>query len=195
GEPVIDELTPSGGKALPGALLHDWRGTAFAPGATAADFVRLMKDFRSYPRIFAPQVLHARVLAQHGDHFQVEMRIRQHHVITVVLDATYNVTFTRLDARRGTSVSRSVRIDEIGSPGTPNEHALKPSEAHGFLWQMNTYWSYEQHDGGLYIQVESVSLTRSIPRGLGWAVGPFVESIPRESLEFTLRSVRNALRK
>src|SRR6185437_5577374 len=195
GELVIEDLTPSGGKPLPGALLHDWRGTAFIPGATAAGFVRLLENFREYPRLFSPQVLRAQVLAQNGDHFRVEMRMRQKHLITVVLDATYDVTFARMDARHGSSVSRSARIDEIDSPGTPHEHALDPEEAHGFLWQMNTYWSYEERDGGLYIQVESISLTRSIPRGLGWVVGPFVESIPRESLEFTLRSVRNALRK
>lgn len=192
---VVEELTPSGGKALPGALLHDWRGTAFVPGAMAADFVRWMEDFRDYPRLFSPQVLRTRVLAQDGGHFRVKMRMRQKHVITVVLDATYDVTFARLDAERGTSISRSMRIDEIGSPDTRDERPLPPGEAHGFLWRMNTYWSYEQRDGGLFIQVESISLTRSIPRGLGWAVGPFVESIPRESLEFTLRSVRNALRK
>ena len=69
-----------------------------------------------------------------------------------------------------------------------------PSEEHGFLWRLNTYWSYEERDGGLYMQVESVSLTRAIPTGLGWAVGPFVESVPRESLEFTLRAACNALR-
>jgi len=45
------------------------------------------------------------------------------------------------------------------------------------------------------MQIESVSLTRSIPRGLGWAVGPFVESVPRESVEFTLRAVVKALKK
>jgi hypothetical protein len=33
-----------------------------------------------------------------------------------------------------------------------------------------------------------MSLTRGIPVGLGWAVRPFVESIPRESVEFTLRA-------
>ena len=195
GELLIEELTPSGGKPLPGALLHDWRGTAFVPGATAADFVRLMENFSDYPRLFSSQVLRAKVLTQNGDHFQVKMRMRQKHVITVVLDTTYDVTFARQDARHGTSISRSTRIDEIGSAGTPNERALTPGEAHGFLWRMNTYWSYEQRDGGLYIQVESISLTRSIPRGLGWAVGPFVESIPRESLEFTLLSARNALGK
>jgi len=45
------------------------------------------------------------------------------------------------------------------------------------------------------MQIETVSLTRSIPAGLGWAIGPFVESVPRESLEFTLRSACNALRR
>ena len=37
-------------------------------------------------------------------------------------------------------------------------------------------------------------LSRSIPRGLGWVVGPFVQSVPRESLEFTLRTTCAALK-
>jgi hypothetical protein len=123
------------------------------------------------------------------------MRIRQHHVVTVVMDTAYDVAFTPIDASRGYSISRSTRITEIASPGTPKEHGLSPSEEHGFLYHLNTYWSYEEHDGGLYLQVEAVSLSRSIPTGLGWAVGPYVESIPRESLEFTLRSATRALRK
>jgi hypothetical protein len=86
-------------------------------------------------------------------------------------------------------------VAEIAAPGTAHERALAPSEDHGFLWRMNTYWSYQERDGGLYTQVESVSLTRSIPAGLGWAIEPFIESVPRESLEFTLRSARNALRR
>jgi hypothetical protein len=44
------------------------------------------------------------------------------------------------------------------------------------------------------MQIESVSLTRAIPNGLGWLIGPFVESIPRESLEFTLRATCKALK-
>ena len=75
------------------------------------------------------------------------------------------------------------------------ERTLSANEEHGYLWRMNTYWSYEERDGGLYLQIEAVSLTRSIPHGLGWAVRPYIESIPRESLEFTLRSACNGLRK
>jgi hypothetical protein len=195
GELIVEKLTPAGGADLPGAMLHHWRGTAFAPGAKAADFERLMKNFNAYPQRFSPQVVRAKVLAQQGDHMQAMMRVRQRHVITVVMDTSYEITFGRLDARRGYSISRSTRIAEIDAPGTSQERALNSSEEHGFLWRLNTYWSYEERDGGVYLQVESVSLTRSIPTGLGWAVGPFVESVPRESLEFTLRSVCAALRK
>jgi hypothetical protein len=190
GDLIIEQLTPASGVVFPGALLHHWRGTAFAPGANAADFERLLKDSNAYPRVFSPEVLQAKVLTQDGDRLQTWMRVRQHHVITVVMDTTYDVDFGQLDAQHGYSISRSTRISELDSRG----RALSSGQQHGFLWRQNTYWSYEERDGGLYIQVESVSLTRSIPAGLGWVVGPFVESVPRESLEFTLRSACNALR-
>ncbi len=192
-EKVQEPRVPGG--EVPGALLHHWRGTAFAPGATAADFLRLMRDFNSYPQHFAPQVLQARVLSADGDRIEASMRVRQRHVITVVMDATYDVRFGRLDPAHGYSISRSTRISEIDKAGTSRERALTGSEEHGFLWRLNTYWSYEERDGGLYLQLEAVSLTRAIPVGLGWAIGPYVESIPRESMEFTLRSACDALRR
>jgi len=183
---TIEQLKPPSGNDLPGALLHHWRGTAFAPGAKVADFEHLLRDVNSYPKYFAPQVLQARVTAQDGDHMQTWMRVRQHHVITVVLDADYDVTFGRIDAQHGYSISRSTRISEIDASGN--------SADHGFLWRLSTYWTYQERDGGLDLQIESVSLTRSIPRGLGWVIRPYIESIPRESLEFTLRSAVAALR-
>jgi len=195
GELIIEKLTPSTEPNFSGALLHHWRGTAFAPGAKAADFERLVRDFNSYPQHFSPQVLQAKVLTPGGDRMQAWMRVRQPHVITVVMDTTYDITFGQLDGRHGYSVSESTRIAEIEAEGTGAERTLSANEEHGFLWRLNTYWSYAEQDGGLYLQIEAVSLTRSIPRGVGWAVQPYVESIPRESLEFTLRSACNALRR
>jgi hypothetical protein len=195
GELIIEPVTPLTGSPLPGALLHDWRGTAFVAGAKAADFERLMKNINAYPQHFAPEVLQAKLLMQQGDHLQAIMRVRQKHVLTVVLDTTYDITFGRLDAQHGYSISRSTKVSEIDSPGTSSERALSADEEHGYLWRLYTYWTYEEGDGGLYLQIESVSLTRSVPTGLNWMVQPFIEKIPRESLEFTLRSTCNALRR
>ena len=181
GDVVVERLTTDGGDVLPGAVVHHWRGTVFVPGATTAEVERLMRGFDAYPRVFAPQVVSARVMSESGDRVQVAMRVRQQHVITVVMDTSYDVTFARLDVRDGYSLSRSTRVQEVGG------------EDHGFLWRQNTYWSWAERDGGVYLQMESVSLTRAVPRGLGWAVGPFVESVPRESVEFTLRAVSAAL--
>jgi hypothetical protein len=195
GELIIEKLTPTTNADFSGALLHHWRGTAFAPGAKVEDFERLMRDFNSYPQHFSPQVLQAKVITQGGDRMQAWMRVRQRHVISVVMDTTYDITFGQLDGQHGYSVSESTRIAEIEAEGTGAERTLNANGEHGFLWRLNTYWSYAEQDGGLYLQMEAVSLTRSIPRGIGWAVQPYVESIPRESLEFTLRSACNALRK
>lgn len=195
GEFIIERLTTAANADPPGAMLHDWRGTAFVPGATVNDFERLMTDYATYPQHFAPQVLQAKILAHQNDSYRVLMRVRQVHVITVIMDTTFDIVHGRLDARHGYSVSRSTQIQEVQSPGTSSERYLSPGEDHGFLWRLNTYWSYEERDGGLYMQIESVSLTRSIPSGLAWIIQPFVESIPRESLEFTLRAAANAVRK
>ena len=195
-EPVIERIGPPANEPpgnLRGALLHHWRATVFVPGATAADFEHLLRDFAGYPRVFAPQVVAAREFADAPNHLTVAMRVRQKHVLTAVIDASSDVSFGRLDAQHGFSASRSLCTAEVDSAGTPAERTLTEAEEHGFLWRQNTYWTYAEQDGGLALQVESLSLTRSIPAGLGWAVGPYVESIPRESLAFTLRSVTDAL--
>lgn len=164
---------------LPNALLHHWRGSTFVPGATGAAFERLLHDVSGYPRTFAPQVVHAS-----GDSTHTTLRVRQKHVITVMMDTDYDVTYGR-----GYSFARSTRVTELDSGGKP----VAPHDEHGFLYRLNSYWSWQEKDGGLYLQLEAVSLTRAIPRGLGWAIGPYITSIPKESLEFTLTSAAKAL--
>lgn len=199
GELLLEDLSPGWGGApadrvASGALLHHWRATAFVKGGTAFAFAHLLREVDRYPRIYAPQVLGARRLAQYGDdRIETRLRVRQKHILAVVLESDYDVRFGRLDNAHGYSSARSTRVAEIEDAGTATEHALSPAESHGFLWRQNTYWSYVEREGGLYLQVESVSLTRSVPAGFGWMVNPMVRSIPRESLEFLLRSTCNAL--
>jgi len=200
GEVVIEQLTPEGEASFPGAMLHHWRGTAFVPAAKAIDLEQLLRNYGRYPQIYAPQVITAKVLSHDGDRYQTTLRVSQKHVITIVLDTNYDIRFfpacssNANPGARGYNISHSTRIVEIADPGTATEHTLDSDHEHGFLWRLNTYWSWQERDGGLYMQIETITLTRSVPAGLGWAVGPFVQSIPRESIEFTLRATANALR-
>jgi hypothetical protein len=70
---------------------------------------------------------------------------------------------------------------------------MPPGKDNGFLWRLNSYWRFFETGRGVYVQCEAVSLTRDIPTGLHWLIAPFIESIPKESLEFTLRSTRTAV--
>jgi hypothetical protein len=51
----------------------------------------------------------------------------------------------------------------------------------------------EEKDDGVYVQSEVVSLSRDIPAGLGWMIGPFVTAVPKESLNFTLEATRKTV--
>jgi hypothetical protein len=61
------------------------------------------------------------------------------------------------------------------------------------MWRLNSYWHYFDSGRGVYVQCEAISLSRDIPAGLNWLIGSFVQSVPKESLDFTLRSTRNAV--
>ena len=96
-------------------------------------------------------------------------------------------------ATRAHSRSTAVRIAQVENAGSRDEREKPPGDDGGFLWRMETWWRMEERDGGTYVQSESVSLTRDIPAGLGWLIRPFVTSIPRESLTFTLEATRRGV--
>ena len=194
GEIVIEKHgeTPS---EVPGGLIHDWVGTVLIPKVTVAQVLTLIQDYDHSTRYYSPDVVQSRLVSHQGDDFQVFMRLRKKKVVTVVLDTEYNVHYGRLDAAHQYSFSRSTKVSEIADPGTPDERALAPGHDHGFMWRRNSYWAFEQVDEGVLVECEAVSLTRDIPTGLAWMIGPFVNSIPRESLRFTLDATRKALQK
>lgn len=191
GDLLVDKK--AAGKKVEGGLIHHWRGTVFVPGATAAEFLRLVQDTDHFTTYYKPQVVRSKLVANSGDLRHVSMRLRQHKVITVTLDTVYEVRYGTLDLAHGYSISRSTQVREIADADSDHERALDPADDHGFMWRLNSYWTYAQRSDGLLLQLEAVSLTRNVPLGLDWAIGPFIFSIPKDSLEFTLNATRNAL--
>jgi hypothetical protein len=198
GEIVVSRLeTRDGGKPIevPDGMCHHWVGTVFAPRAHIEQVVSLMQSYDRYPEIYRPAVRRSHIVSRSGDRFSVELQLFMKKVISVVLNTNNDVQYASAGAKRMHVRSYSTRIAEVSAAGTPQEREKPVGHDNGFLWRFNNYCSFEERAEGAYIQCESVSLSRKIPIGLGWLVGPFVTSIPRESLEFTLGTIRTTVTK
>lgn len=158
-----------------------------------AQVLHTIQDYNCHQEYFGPEVARSRLLQHDGDDFRIYLRLKRTKIVTVVFDTEHQVRYHSLDAAHAYSESRSTRIAELASPGETDERTLAAGEDHGFLWRLNSYWRFVETPEGVYVQCEAISLTRSVPTGLGWLVGPFVESIPKESLSFTLQSTRAAV--
>jgi hypothetical protein len=122
------------------------------------------------------------------------MRFKKHLVITVVLDAEFESRSALIESGKGGfSLSRSAHIWQVDHPGSRHERRRAEREDDGFLWRLNFYWRFEETPEGLRIECEAVSLTRDVPVGLGWLIVPIIQTLPRDSLEFTLSATRKAL--
>ena len=53
------------------------------------------------------------------------------------------------------------------------------NDGHGYLWRLDGYWRLQEKDGGVYIQLESIALTRGVTAIFGWLVSPLLKSFPR----------------
>lgn len=184
---------PSGGDHTPGALIHHWVGTIFIPGASLPQVLALLQDYDHHDEYYKPDVVKSKTVGRTGDNFKIYYRLKRKKVITVVLDTDYDVHYHTIDAARAFSESHATRITEVEHPGEAGELELPPGNDGGYLWRLDSYWRFADAGHGVYVQCEAVSLTRDIPTGLNWLIGPFVESIPRESLAFTLESTRDAV--
>jgi len=173
--------------------IHHWIGTVFIPGATLDRVRTFVQDYANYPDAFAPLIERAQVVSSSPERYQVDMRTSMHKVITVVIDARYDVAYRPLNATRLYTKSVANDIHQVHDAGTSDEHRTPGDESSGFLWRLNTYCWFDEQTNGTYEQCESISLTRGIPFALGWIVGPFVNSIPRETLEHTLTRVRQGV--
>ena len=177
----------------PDGLIHHWVAVIFIPGATLEHTLRLIQDYDHHSIYYGPDVARSKILERRGEDFKVYLRFRRKKVITVVLNTEHEIHYSPVDTTHAHSRSVATRIAEVENHDRPDEREKPIGNDGGYLWRMNTWWRFLERDGGTYVQCESVSLTRTIPAALGWLIGPFVNSIPRETLAATLTATRTAL--
>jgi hypothetical protein len=192
GRILAEPTNQSGDIEIPDGLIHDWTGAVFVPGATLEQTIRMVEDYPNHKNIYRPEVTDSRLLSRHGDDFHIFLRLVKKQILTVVLNTEHDVHYARLDRTRSYSKSFTTRIAEVEDPG-PGERERPPGHDHGFLWRLDSFWKFEERDGGVYLECRAISLSRDVPSGLGWLINPIIRNLPRESLSNTLRETRQAL--
>jgi hypothetical protein len=178
---------------VPDGIIHHWLGVVFIPGATLQQTLRLLEDYDNHAKVFAPDVSRSKLLEHKGDFFRCYLRFYKKKVFTVVLDTVHEAVYHALSPTRATSVSHTTHINEVENHDEADERQKPEGHDGGYLWRLNNYWRFEEKDGGTYVQCEAITLTRDIPFLLKPIVGPYVTSVPRESLLNTLGHARKAL--
>jgi len=196
GEIIIEQLeTLESAKHIkvPDGLIHHWIAVSFIPGVSLQQTLALLQDYDRHQTIYNPDILRSKILSTDGNHFKVYMRLHRKAIVTAVFNAEFDVTYFPVDEGRIRSQSYSTRIAEVENADRPDEREKSIGNDHGYLWRLNSYWRFQERDGGVYVQVESVALSRSVPTLLAWLVNPLLKRVPREYLSRLLGSTRTAL--
>ncbi len=193
GKIVAELWRGKGPDKVPAGLIHDWIGAIFMPGATVARTLACIQDYDNHKKLYRPEVIDSKLIARHGDDFQIYLRVLKKKIITVVLDTDHDVHYFHAGGARWGCRSYTTRTAEVDDAGKPNEKIQPPDAGYGFLWRLNTYWRFEERDGGVFAECRAISLTRDIPSVLKWVIEPMVRSLPKDTLMHTLKATRDAV--
>jgi hypothetical protein len=197
GELIIQAGAALGGEAdidVPGGLLQDWLGIMFMPGASLADVRAVLQDYPNYKNIYRPEVIESKEISHHDNEYEIFLRLYEKHILTVVLNAYYQVRYGALEEKRMSVDSHSTRIAEVKDPDGSYSEEQPVGNDTGFLWRLNSYWRFEEADGGVYAECRAISLSRDVPLGLGFMVKGFLERFPKESMMNTLLGTQTAVK-
>lgn len=195
GEILVSPGASQSLKKVPSGLIHDWLGAAFIAHATLNDVLSVIRDYDRYKEFYSPTVIDSRSLARSGREDRFSMVLMNKSLfLKTALDSDYQCSYVRVSDRRLYSFSETTRIQEIENYGAPSQLALREDEGNGFIWRLFSITRFEERDGGVYVELEAIALSRDIPISLRWIVEPIVRRISRTSLATSLRQTEDAVR-
>jgi hypothetical protein len=194
GEVLVEPADGESPHPVPRGLIHDWIGAVFVPDTNLNQVMGVLDDYEHYKDFYGPMVVKAKVLQRTPDHEKVTLRMMgKAYSVTSAVETDDDVKITRLGADRAYSVSTSVRVQTIADYGEPSEHMLPQDRGPGYVWRTFSVTRLEQLDGGVYIEMEMIGMSRGIPLAFRWLIQPLAERLPRSMLMTTLQDTREAV--
>jgi hypothetical protein len=152
------------------------------------------EDYDRYKEFYRPSVIASKTIAREdsNDYFSMQL-MNKALFLKIMLDADYHSTNVRLADRRFYSVSKSTRVQEIQDYGRPSQHRMPEGQGGGYIWRLFSIGRLAQRDGGVYIELEAIALSRDIPAALRLIVDPIVRSVSRSALLTSLTQTEEAV--
>jgi hypothetical protein len=194
GEVVVAPVTGHGTYPVPNGLIHDWIGAAFIPNATIHSLFRVVHDYNRYKEFYKPVVADSKVLSCSSDKQEFFM-LWQRRVLflNAALQGHYRAYDVAAGPQRGYSIAETTQVREVENYGQTGERLLPPDKGNGLIWRLRSIARYAERDGGVYLELEAIALTRDIPASLHWLVSPIVTHLSINSLTTTLSETRDAV--
>ena len=195
GEILVSPAGKENPRPVKSGLIHDWVGAAFIPGARVEDVLSAVRDYGNYKEYYKPAVVDSRLLSRSGPCEKYSMRVVNKEVVgETALDMEYETCYFKVDELRWYSITNTTRVQELRHYGQPDQQELPPDHGSGFIWRLYSIARYEQRDGGTYVEVEAIALSRDIPAGIRWIVSPIVRRVSKNSMLVSLQQTKDAVR-
>jgi putative flippase GtrA len=174
---------------VPDGMIHHWRGSVFIPDVPI-DFILSRVKNPNLEDTKQEDVLDSKVLERTPDSLKLYLKLQKSKLVTVVYNTEHFVKYTDHGPDQESSRSIATKIAEVEFVSDKKEKEKPEGYDRGFLWRMNSYWRYQQVEGGVIVECESMTLSRSVPFLLEYIVRPLINSTARESMNRTLDSMR-----
>jgi hypothetical protein len=178
---------------IPDGLVHHWLAIGFIPKVRLEQVLQVTQDYAHHAEFFKPDVQRSELLSRDGEHFRVYFRFYRKAIVTAVYNTQFDIDFTQNDPAHEYSFARAIRIAEVRNPGEKDESERPVGNDRGYLWRLDLYTRYVEADDGVYVQIEFLGLSRSVPAIFAWIVNPYVHSVPREYLTNYVGQLKKAV--
>ena len=206
GEPYIEKMPATrDGKGqdikVDNGLIHHWYGVILIQNTKVEPLLHWIQDYDQTSKYFKPEVTQSQLLPReagdNADTFRLFLRLTRTKIITVNYKTWHMAVYQRDGEGLASSSSHTTKIAELKDAGTPGEKELPVENDSGYFWRLNSYWRFKQEGNDVVVECESISLSRGIPTMVSllnmFTLGTIrgvIESLPRESLQNTLISMR-----
>ena len=194
GEILVSSIDQQNPKPVASGLIHDWIGAAFIPDTKLEDVLSAVRDYGDYKEFYKPTVVDSKSLGADRACDKYSMRVvNKETVAETALDMEYETCYFQINERRWYSITHTTRVQEIRHYGQPGEQILPLDQGNGYVWRLHSITRFEARDGGTYVEVEAIALSRDIPVALRWVVNPIVRRVSRNSMVVSLQQTKAAV--